>query len=126
MRSTAKMPGFKPSDWPILAAGEGPARRRAGRHGDWRDAGRGRRYRRARRGGIRAVAAGRHDGGRAAKRAPFVHDEWGDNVLVDIKLEAGDLAAAKAAAAHVVERSFRMNRMHPLPFEGRACIANYR
>ena len=46
--------------------------------------------------------------------APLVHDEWGDNVLVDLKLENGDLAAAKAAAVHVVERSFRMNRMHPL------------
>ena len=32
------------------------------------------------------------------KGRPFVHDEWGDNILVDIKLEAGDLAAAKAAA----------------------------
>ena len=59
------------------------------------------------------------------KAPPFVHDEWGDNVLVDIKLEAGDLNAAKAAAAHVVERKFRMNRMHPLPLEGRACIASY-
>ena len=59
------------------------------------------------------------------KSPPFVHDEWGDNVLVDIKLEAGDLNAAKAAAAHVVERRFRMNRMHPLPLEGRACVASY-
>ena len=54
------------------------------------------------------------------KKPPFVHDDWGDNVLLDLKMEAGDLAAAKAAAAHVVERSFRMNRMHPLPLEGRA------
>ena len=38
------------------------------------------------------------------KAPPFVHDEWGDNILVDIKLEAGDLNAAKGAAAHVVER----------------------
>ena len=53
--------------------------------------------------------------------APLVHDDWGDNILVDVKLENGDLAAAKAAAAHVVERSVRMNRMHPLPLEGRAC-----
>ena len=57
--------------------------------------------------------------------APLVHDDWGDNILVDIKLESGDLAAAKAAAAHVVERSVRMNRMHPLPLEGRACLASY-
>jgi carbon-monoxide dehydrogenase large subunit len=60
-----------------------------------------------------------------ASSAPLVHEEWGSNVLVDMKLEAGDLAAAKSAAAHVVERSFRMNRMHPLPLEGRACVASY-
>jgi carbon-monoxide dehydrogenase large subunit len=57
--------------------------------------------------------------------APLVHDEWGNNVLIDMKIESGDIAAARSAAAHVVERSFRMNRMHPLPLEGRACVAHY-
>ena len=59
------------------------------------------------------------------KIPPFVHDDWGDNILVDIKLEGGDLAGAKANAVHIVERSFRMNRMHPLSLEGRACLAHY-
>jgi len=57
--------------------------------------------------------------------APLVHEDWGDNVLVDLKLEGGDLAATKSAAVHVIERSFRMNRMHPLALEGRACAASY-
>ncbi len=125
MRSTAKLPGFKPSDWPILAAGKA---RHVGEPVAM----------------VLAPSAAEAEDlaglvevefealppvvtmADALKRtAPFVHDEWGDNVLVDIKLEAGDLDAAKAKAAHVVERSFRMNRMHPLPLEGRACLASY-
>jgi len=125
MRSTAKLPGFKPSDWPILAAGK---TRHVGEPIAM---------------AIGSTPAEAEDlaglveidfevlrpvvtmTDALKKVAPFVHDEWGDNVLVDVKLEAGDLAAAKAAAAHVVERSFRMNRMHPLPLEGRACLASY-
>jgi len=125
MRSTAKLPGFKPSDWPILATGKV---RHVGEPVAM---------------ALGATAAEAEDLAALVevdfeplapvvtmtdalkKVAPFVHDEWGDNVLVDIKLEAGDLAAAKSAAAHVVERSFRMNRMHPLPLEGRACVASY-
>jgi carbon-monoxide dehydrogenase large subunit len=125
MRSTAKLPGFKPSDWPILATGKV---RHVGEPVAM---------------AIGATPAEAEDlaalvevdfealppvvtmADALKKTAPFVHDEWGDNVLVDLKLEAGDLAAAKAAAAHVVERSFRMNRMHPLPLEGRACLAAY-
>jgi len=125
LRSTAKLPGFKPSDWPILATGK---TRHVGEPVAM----------------VLAVTAAEAEDlaglvevdydplppvvtmADAMKKAPpFVHDDWGDNVLVDIKMEAGDLAAAKAAAVHVVERSFRMNRMHPLPLEGRACVAAY-
>lgn len=125
LRSTAKLPGFKPSDWPILAAGkvrhvgEPVAMALAPTAAEAED--------------LAATVDVDFDPlppvvtmTDALKKAPpFVHDEWGDNVLVDIKLESGDLNAAKAAAAHVVERSFRMNRMHPLPLEGRACVASY-
>ncbi|HTV35219.1 MAG TPA: xanthine dehydrogenase family protein, partial [Xanthobacteraceae bacterium] len=125
MRSTAKMPGFKPSDWPILAAGK---------------------VRHVGEPVVMVLAASAAEAedlaalvqvdfeplppvvtmAEALKKAPpFVHDEWGDNILVETKIEAGDLAAAKAAAAHVIERSFRMNRMHPLPLEGRASVAAY-
>ncbi len=123
MRSTAKLPGFKPSDWPILAAakvrhvGEPLAMALAATAAEAED--------------LAAAVEVEYEplppvvtmAEALQKAPPFVHDEWGDNVLVDIKMEAGDLAAAKAAAAHVVERSFRMNRMHPLPLEGRACVA---
>ena len=125
MRSTANLPGFKPSDWPILAAGkvrhvgEPIAMAIASTAAEAED--------------LAALVAVDFEplppvvtmADALKKSPPFVHDEWGDNVLVDIKLEAGDLSAAKSAAAHVVERSFRMNRMHPLPLEGRACVASY-
>ena len=125
MRSTAKLPGFKPSDWPILAAGkvrhvgEPIAMALGSTRAEAED--------------FAALVEVDFEplppvvtmADALKKVAPFIHDEWGDNVLVDIKLEAGDLNAAKSAAAHVVERKFRMNRMHPLPLEGRACIASY-
>ena len=125
MRSTAKLPGFKPSDWPILAAGkvrhvgEPIAMAIAATAAEAED--------------LAALVAVDFEplppvvtmADALKKSPPFVHDEWGDNVLVDIKLEAGDLNAAKSAAVHVIERSFRMNRMHPLPLEGRACVASY-
>lgn len=125
LRSTAKMPGFKPSDWPILAkgkvrhVGEPVAMVIGATPAEAED--------------LAAIVEVDYEplppvvsmADAQQKGQPCVHEEWGDNVLVDIKLEAGDLAAAKAAAVHVIERSFRMNRMHPLPLEGRACIAQY-
>ena len=64
-----KNAGFQAVRLADLSQRQGAACRRAGRHGDRHDAGRGRGYRGAGRGGIRAVAAGRLDDGRAAKRA---------------------------------------------------------
>ena len=125
MRSTAKLPGFKPSDWPILAAGKvrhvgepiamvlGSTRAEAEDFAALVEV------------DFETLPPVVTMADALKKAPPFVHDEWGDNVLVDIKLEAGDLNAAKAAAVHVVERKFRMNRMHPLPLEGRACVAAY-
>jgi carbon-monoxide dehydrogenase large subunit len=125
LRSAAKLPGFKPSDWPILAAGkvrhvgEPVAMAIGATPAEAED--------------IASLVEMEFEPLRPVvtmadalkKAAPFVHDDWGDNVLVDIKLEGGDLAAAKANAAYVIERSIRMNRMHPLALEGRACIATY-
>jgi carbon-monoxide dehydrogenase large subunit len=125
IRSTAKMPGFKPSDWPVLATqkvrhvGEPIAMTIGATPAEAED--------------VAALVeidfeplppvVSMWDALKAD--APLVHDEWGNNVLVDLKLEGGDLAAAKSTAVHVVERSFRMNRMHPLALEGRACVAAY-
>src|SRR5262249_32113728 len=125
IRSTAKLPGFKPSDWPVLVStktrhvGEPIAMAVGATPAQAED--------------IAALGEVEYEEvlpvvsmwDALEDNAPLVHDEWGNNVLVDLKLEAGDLAAAKSAAAHVVERSFRMNRMHPLPLEGRACVASY-
>ena len=125
MRSTAKLPGFKPSDWPILAAakvrhvGEPVAMAIGTTRAEAED--------------IAALVSVDYEAlpavvtmADALKKAPpFVHDEWGDNILVDLTLTGGDLNAAKAAAVHVVRRQVRMNRMHPLPLEGRACVAAY-
>jgi aerobic carbon-monoxide dehydrogenase large subunit len=125
MRSTAKLPGFKASDWPILAAGkvrhvgEPVAMALAATAAEAEDLAAGVEVDYEPLSPVVTMAEA------LKKTPPFVHDEWSDNVLVDVKMEAGDLAAAKAAAAHVVERSFRMNRMHPLPLEGRACVAAY-
>src|SRR5215475_8353180 len=91
MRSTAKLPGFKPSDWPILAAGK---------------------VRHVGEPVVMAIAATPAEAEDLAalvevdyqplapvvtmddalrKEPPFVHEEWGDNVLLDIKLENGDI-----------------------------------
>ena len=97
MRSTAKLPGFKPSDWPILAAGkvrhvgEPIAMALGSTPAEAED--------------IAALVEVEFEplppvvtmADALKKTPPFVHDEWGDNILVDIKLEAGDLAGAKAA-----------------------------
>ncbi|MCW5770311.1 MAG: xanthine dehydrogenase family protein molybdopterin-binding subunit [Rhodospirillaceae bacterium] len=125
IRSTATLPGFKPSDWPVLVADKA---RHAGEPV------------------AMVLAASQAEAEDLAEQvevdyeelpaivtmwdalkpgAPLVHDHWGDNVLVEVKIEGGDLAAAKAGAAHVVERSFRMNRMHPLALETRGCVAAY-
>src|SRR5579862_5430728 len=125
MRSTAKLPGFKPSDWPILAStkvrhvGEPIAMIIGSTRAEAEDV--------AARVEVdfETLPSVVTMADALKKTAPFVHDEWGDNILVDLTLAGGDLNAAKAAAAHVVERNFRMNRMHPLPLEGRACLASY-
>jgi len=124
IRSTAKMPGFKPSDWPVLAAdkvrhvGEPVALVIGATAAEAED--------------IAALVQVEYEElpavvsmQEALDKKALVHDEWGDNILVEIKLDGGDLEAAKASAAHVVERSFRMNRQHPLALEGRACVASF-
>jgi carbon-monoxide dehydrogenase large subunit len=125
IRSTATLPGFKPSDWPVLAGqkvrhvGEPIAMALGSSAAEAED--------------IAGQVEVEFEELRPvvsmwdalAGAAPLVHDDWGDNILVELKLEGGDLAAAKAAAAHVVKRSFRMNRQHPLTLEGRACVANF-
>src|SRR5215831_4647273 len=55
--------------------------------------------------------------------APAVHDEAPDNVLLSRRFEHGDVDAALAGAAVVVERAFRTNRQTAAPLEGRGGVA---
>jgi aerobic carbon-monoxide dehydrogenase large subunit len=125
IRSTATLPGFKPSDWPVLAAdkvrmvGEPVAMVLAGSQAEAEDIAEQVEVEYEELQPIVTMWDALKPG------APLVHEHWGDNVLVELKLEGGDLAGAKAKAAHVVERSIRMNRMHPLALEGRGCVAAY-
>ena len=59
-------------------------------------------------------------GGRAV-----VHDEAPDNVLLSRRFEHGDVEAALAASAVVVERTFRTNRQTAAPLEGRGGVADW-
>jgi aerobic carbon-monoxide dehydrogenase large subunit len=125
IRSTATLPGFKPSDWPVLAkdkvrhVGEPIAMALGASAAEAEDIAGLVEVEFEELPAVVSMWDALKDG------APLVHEDWGNNVLVELKLEGGDLAGAKAAAAHVVERSFRMNRQHPLTLEGRGCVANY-
>jgi aerobic carbon-monoxide dehydrogenase large subunit len=64
---------------------------------------------------------------RAALRegAPRVHDEAAGNVFLARRFESGDVEAALAGAAAVVERTFRTNRQCAAPLEGRGGVAHW-
>ena len=55
-----------------------------------------------------------------APGAAILHESWPDNEFVSTTLDAGDVDAARAAAAVVVTREYRMNRQTGVPLEGRA------
>ncbi len=64
----------------------------------------------------------------AAARSPEsarVHDGWTDNLVCRTSFENGDLEAAKAAAAHSIVRRYKMARQTPFPMEGRGALAQY-
>jgi carbon-monoxide dehydrogenase large subunit len=55
--------------------------------------------------------------------APRVHDGWDDNVFVETRIPAGDLAAAKAAAPVTVHQTLRMARHAGVSLETRGVLA---
>jgi carbon-monoxide dehydrogenase large subunit len=57
--------------------------------------------------------------------APQVHAAAPGNVLLSRRFEQGDVAAALATAAVVVERAFRTNRLTAAPMEGRGGVADW-
>jgi carbon-monoxide dehydrogenase large subunit len=56
--------------------------------------------------------------------APRVHDHWTDNLYVESRFEAGDIAAAEKVATVVVRREYRMNRQVGVPMETRGVLAH--
>ena len=57
--------------------------------------------------------------------AAIVHDEAPDNVLLSRRFDHGDVEAALASSAAVVERVFRTNRQTAAPLEGRGGVADW-
>ncbi len=125
IRSAASFPGFKSSDFPVLAkdkvryAGEQVAIAVAPSRAEAEDI-------------ADAIAVEYEElpavvdlnDGRLPSAA-LVHDGWADNVVCETAFENGDLEAVKAAAAHTVHRRFRMARQTPFPMEGRGALAHY-
>ncbi|MGH7366159.1 MAG: molybdopterin cofactor-binding domain-containing protein, partial [Candidatus Rokuibacteriota bacterium] len=54
-----------------------------------------------------------------------LHDAAPDNVLLSRRFENGDVEAALAGSAVVVERAFRANRQTAAPLEGRGGVADW-
>ncbi len=123
IRSVAQLPGYKGSDWPVLAESKvrhvgDPVAMALGRSlAEAEDLAADVVVDYAELAPVVTVAQA------LAPGAPLVHEHWPDNVLIDSRLENGDFEAARSAAKHIVTRQFRMNRQTPLTMEGRACLA---
>ena len=59
----------------------------------------------------------------AAPGSPLVHDDWGDNIALEMAIEADGRAMAEAAV--VVTRELRLGRQSPAPMEGSAVLAEW-
>jgi aerobic carbon-monoxide dehydrogenase large subunit len=57
--------------------------------------------------------------------SPLVHEAARGNALLVRRFQGGDVEAALASAAAVVERSFRTNRQCAAPLEGRGGVADW-
>lgn len=54
----------------------------------------------------------------------LVHDDWGDNVFVQLDIAGGDIDSVRDAPV-VVTRDYRMNRQSTSPLEPRAVLAHW-
>ena len=124
MRAPSKLPGYKASDYPVLATGKvrfvgepiavciGETRAEAEDLAqavtvDFEELP-----------ALTDMIEARKPG------APLVHEEWGDNIALETFFD-GDLAEAEARAAVTVTREYRMNRQAMVPMEGRAVLAEW-
>jgi carbon-monoxide dehydrogenase large subunit len=62
---------------------------------------------------------------REAQAAPPLHDEAPDNVLLRLRLGAGDVEAAFASAHAIVRQTVRIPRLIAAPLEPRAILASH-
>lgn len=56
--------------------------------------------------------------------APLIHEDWGDNIFLESRFEAGDLARMDTAPV-TIRRRFRMARQSMAPLEGRGVVAHW-
>ena len=124
MRTPSKLPGYKPADYPALADGKvrfvgelvavcvGETRAEA------EDLAQATEAEFEELAPVTDMLAARRPD------SPLVHEAWGDNVVLETRIE-GDLAAAEAAAAVTVARDYRLSRQAMVPLEGRAALAEW-
>jgi carbon-monoxide dehydrogenase large subunit len=57
--------------------------------------------------------------------ATLVHDEWGDNLMQEIKVEIGEVSKAFQEADCIVAERFVTGRHLAMPMETRGCLASF-
>jgi len=124
IRAVAALPGFKPSEQPVLAAdkvryvGEMIAMCVADTRAEAED--------------LAAEIVVDFDAlpvaadMLAARRpgAPLIHEEWGDNIVLETRIDA-DLAEVARTAAVKITRTLRTARQCMAPLEGRGLVAQW-
>jgi aerobic carbon-monoxide dehydrogenase large subunit len=120
--AASRLPGFKVSAQPVLAAdkvrhvGEAIAVCVAATRADAEDIAADVQVDFAELPAVVDMLAAREPG------APLVHEAWGDNVILETRVDA-DLAAIRANAPVVVRRTLRTARQCMSPMEGRGVVA---
>ena len=124
MRAPSKLPGYKASDYPALATGkvrfvgEPVVACIAETRAEAEDLAQAVEVEYAELPPVVDMLAAR------AADAPLVHEAWGDNVVLETRID-GEMADAIARAAHSVPREVRMSRQAMVPMEARAVLAQW-
>ena len=123
IRTISKLPGYKVSNYPILAldkvrfAGELVGMCVADTRAEAEDLARNVSFDYEDLGVVSNMFEAQKQG------APLLHDQWGDNVVLETFTEGGDLDAIADQAPIVIEREFRMSRQATAPMEGAGVVA---
>jgi carbon-monoxide dehydrogenase large subunit len=57
--------------------------------------------------------------------SPLLYEEWGDNEIVSLSFENGDVSAALNKSDHVFKQQLKIQRHTGVPLETRGCLADY-